>query len=115
MLYLSLAKHTTRDRARFGCLDRSARCVYNVARCGRHDGGRNRVFGQSRYVTCVLRETESDATEKTRVIARDEMAVGRHAVIEPEVERSTEKALSRSLRLCCPLKELFCPKHLARS
>ena len=40
---------------RIGCLDRSTGAVYNVARCGRYVGGRNRVFGQSRYVTCKTR------------------------------------------------------------
>ena len=34
--YLSLAEHTTRFRARIGCLDRSTRSVYTVARCGRY-------------------------------------------------------------------------------
>jgi hypothetical protein len=90
MSYLSLTKRATCNRARIGCLDRSTWSVYYVARCGRYEGGRNRVFGQSRYVTCELRQAESDAAEKTRVIARDEMAVGRHAVIEPEVEGSPE-------------------------
>ena len=53
--YLSLAKRNTLDRVRIGCLDRSTGSVYNVARCGRYVGGRNRVFGQSRYVTCKTR------------------------------------------------------------
>jgi len=43
------------------------------------------------------------------------MAAGRDAVIEPEVEGLAEKQLSRCLRTCCPLMELFCPKHLACS
>jgi len=45
--------------------------------CGCHYRGRNRVSGQRRYVTCEMRRWESDATGKTRVIARDAMAVGR--------------------------------------
>jgi len=53
--YLSLPKHSTHNRARIGCLDRSTGAVYNVARCGRYVWGRNRVFGQSRYVTCKTR------------------------------------------------------------
>jgi len=36
MLYLSLAKRSTRNRAQVGCLDRSTRRVYTVARCGCH-------------------------------------------------------------------------------
>ena len=55
MPYLSLAKRSTRDRDRIGCLDRSTGSVYNVARCGRYEGGRNRVFGQCELVTCDLR------------------------------------------------------------
>ena len=72
--YLSMPKHNTHYRARIGCLGRSTGSVYTVARCGCHFWGRNRVFGQSRYVTCKTRRRESDATENTRVIARDEMA-----------------------------------------
>ena len=75
--YLSLAKGATRYAARIGCLDRSTRSVYTVARCGCHVWGRNRVSGQRRLVTCEMRRWESDATGKARVIARDAMAVGR--------------------------------------
>ena len=79
--YLSMPKHNTHYRAGIGCLDRSTGSVYTVARCGCHSWGRNRVFGQSRYVTCKTRRPESDATEKTRVIARDKMAAVGHVVV----------------------------------
>ena len=53
--YLSMPKRNTVYRTGIGCLDRSTGSVYTVARCGCHDGGRNRVFSQSRYVTCKTR------------------------------------------------------------